>query len=50
MGQMDSEHSNHSDVNEIQPLDSNSGHQEGKRDFQVENSLRKSPRIAAKIT
>ena len=49
MGEMDSEHSNNSDLEATPHLGGDNGHMIGGKDFNVENSLRKSPRLASKL-
>ena len=49
MGEMDSEHSNNTDLEATPHLGDGNGHLIGGRDFQVENSIRKSPRLASKL-
>lgn len=46
---MDSDHSNHSDEEAPQLPSNGNGHLVVKKEFQVENSLRKSPRLAGKV-
>jgi len=49
MGEMDSEHSNNSDLEATPHMGGDNGHLMSSKDFQVENSIRKSPRLASKI-